>query len=78
VVLLSVVADQVIDLLHVVLGQVGQQFAVLGRVYRFHQRGLLAAPDQVGIIAGAVGQRYQLVKEPPVPVLHPDRVYIFL
>ena len=52
------------------------QRGALGRVDRVDERGLLAARDEVGVVAGAVGQRDERVEQAAVPVDGADEVHV--
>ena len=65
-VLLGVVRDDVIDVRD--LGQLAHQQAFKGRIDGVQEGCLGRSLDQVGVVAGAVGQGDQRIEQPPVPV----------
>ena len=71
---LGVVGDDIVDRLDAGRLQGGDELRGLGRVDGVDQGGLLAALDQIGIVAGAVGQRNQLVEQLAVPVVGAQRI----
>ena len=70
VVLLGVVGDHVVDPRHV--GELRQEDLGEGRVDGVDERRLVAAEDEVDVVARAVGEGDERVEEPPVPVDRAD------
>ena len=68
-ILLGMLRHQVIDARH--LGQLPLQGLEQGRIDRVDQRRFFVAFDEIRVVAGAVGQRNQGIKQPPVPIDSP-------
>ena len=66
VVLLDVLHNHIIQTLH--MRQLPLEHIQQQRVHRVNQRRLFRAFNKICIIAGAIGQRNQRIKQPPVPV----------
>ncbi len=66
VVLLGVIGDEIVDLRDVL--QIGLEDGELGRLDGVDEGGLVAASDEIGVIARAVGQRDEGVEEPAVEI----------
>ncbi len=76
-ILLGVVRNDVVDAVHAGGGEAVHENAGLRRVHGIEQGDLLAALDQVGIVRGPLGQRDQLIEEPPIPVDGTDRIDVW-
>ena len=74
VILLDVVDHEVVRSRKVV--ELRQQRGALRRVDRVDEHALLAAGDEVGVVAGAVGQRYELIEQAAVPVDGADEIHV--
>jgi hypothetical protein len=67
-VLLGVVRDHVVELVHARGRQIGEQLVGKRALYRVEQSHFVVALDQIGVVAGAVGQGDEIVEERLVPV----------
>ena len=65
-VLLRVVGDQIIDGTHIF--QLGQKSFGHGRIHGIQNSGLLAALNEISVVAGSIRKWDQRIEQPPVPI----------
>ena len=71
VILFGMQGEDVIDLIHTL--QAGQEDVHQVRFDRVHQDGLFAAADEIGIVAGVVGERDEGIEQPAFPIDAPTQ-----